>query len=284
MKPRRRRKWLFLLACTLCLAIPFFLWQNNGLVTTSIALQSTRLPESFNGFRIAHISDLHNKRFGEDQKDLVRAVQQAEPDLIVITGDLIDKRRTDIATAMEFIHQAVKIAPVCYVPGNHEAQSGRYGDLLPQLSLAGVTVLNDASFHIEQEGDSICILGIRDPSFWSQDSAVSEPLFRKTLDRLSHDSRGMYTILLSHRPELLDLYAFQKIDLVFSGHAHGGQIRLPLIGALFAPDQGLFPRYTSGLYTEQSTSLIVSRGLGNSLFPLRLFNRPELVLVTLQTA
>lgn len=123
-------------------------------------------------------------------------------------------------------------------------------------------------------------MGLADLSFSMQDSAIdSKEMVSRALEPLIEEDT--YTILLSHRPELFDTYAASQVDLVFSGHAHGGQIRLPLIGAVFAPNQGFFPKYNAGIYRKDRTQMIVSRGLGNSIFPIRLNNRPELIAATL---
>jgi predicted MPP superfamily phosphohydrolase len=200
-----------------------------------------------------------------------------KPDIIVITGDVIDGRRKKAEAALSFVSRASGIAPVYYVSGNHEWRYGRYNALRAQLRAAGATVLDNAGVTLKKEDDRIQLMGVKDLAFGK------ESVFKKNLRKLAAESCGM-TILLSHHPEKIAFYAACGFDLVFSGHAHGGQVRLPFVGGLFAPGQGVFPKYTSGLHKVGKTSLVVSRGLGNSLFPLRVFNRPELVLVMLHTA
>ena len=259
----------------LCCAF-FLWWENNALTITPIIYRNQKVPPPFDNFRIAHISDLQNKSFGEGGWRLLHKLSSCSPDIIVITGDLIDRNRTDIPAAMDFINGAVKIAPVYYVPGNHEASSGVYGKLKILLLDAGVTVLDDRAVTVEQEGAKIRLAGISDPKF------LDSRQFEQRLSRLI-SSPDQLQILLSHRPERFPAYVRAKVDLVFTGHAHGGQIRLPGIGGLYAPDQGILPHYTSGAYYENQTTEIVSRGLGNSTFPFRIFNRPEIVLVTLRS-
>ncbi len=262
----------------------FLLWQNQGLMTTELVLHSERIPPGFNGYRIVHLSDLHNKRFGGGQERLLNRIREASPDLIVITGDLVDKRRTDLDIAMELVEGAAKIAPICYAPGNHEGTIADYGELKRRLRQAGVTVLEDGAIFVSQGDDTITVLGMRDPRFFSPEDAEGEgkERFAARLRALSEPGRGDFIILLSHRPEMIDLYAACQPDLVCCGHAHGGQFRLPLIGGLFAPGQGFFPRYTSGAYSAGRTTMVVSRGLGNSGFPIRLFNRPEVICLILK--
>ncbi len=243
---------------------------------------NSKVPEEFSGYKIAHISDLHNKRFGENQERLLKKIKGVSPDIIVITGDLIDRRKYDLHTAIDFINGAVGIAPVYYVSGNHEAWSGDYKNISANLLHAGVSIIDDNKIKITRGNSNIEILGLSDPDFLTYDymDGTNSSKLEETLMQLSDDS--VFQILLSHRPELFHIYANENIDLIFSGHAHGGQFRLPFVGGLVAPDQGLFPKYTSGLYKENKSTLVVSRGLGNSIIPIRIFNRPEVVVVTLQ--
>lgn len=268
--------------CVAALTILFLYWQDNDIITTNISYTNNKIPSVFSGFKILQVSDLHNKKFGKDQSWLIRKIEEADPDIIVITGDLIDYHRLDVDTAMSFINKVIKISPVYYVPGNHERYSGLYDQLSEQLMQAGITVLNNQKVELNRQGDFITVIGVMDAEFVKQ-TKKSKPggQFRLNLSELLKDTEG-FSILLSHRPEHLELYAQENADLVFCGHAHGGQIRLPFLGGLFAPGQGWLPKYTSGLYTKGNTSMIVSRGLGNSEFPFRVFNRPELVLVTLE--
>lgn len=277
---KRSKKWI--LAFSLIVVIVWTLWGNTALEVNTYEIQSERLPQSFDGFRIAQISDLHNARFGEGNHKLIELLSQTHPDLIVLTGDLIDSRNTDIEVALAFARQAIKIAPVYYVSGNHEARVGEYGALKRGLAEAGVSVLENQKVQITREGECITLMGINDPSFRTDYLfGDEESVARQAILDLQEESDG-YTILLSHRPELFDLYVEAGMDLVFSGHAHGGQFRLPFLGGLVAPNQGFFPRYDAGLFSEATTAMIVSRGLGNSIIPLRFHNRPEIVVATLR--
>lgn len=238
---------------------------------------SARLPAAFSGFRIVHISDLHSARFGEGQRLLLDAVCAARPDLVAITGDIVDRRRFDLAPALEFVRGALALAPVCYVPGNHEALSGKSGEIRTALAQHGVCTLFDEDMELSRGGDFIRVLGLRDPAFYEKGAAPEA--MRRLLSAWT--SKGGFTLLLSHRPELFALYRACGVDLALCGHAHGGQIRLPLVGGVFAPHQGFFPKYTNGLYREGGCAMVVSRGLGESLFPVRVRNAPEVVVVTL---
>lgn len=253
----------------------FCIWQNNAITTTQIDYVSAKIPEEFNGYRIVHISDLHNKQFGRNQERLLNKIYAVSPDIIVITGDLIDRRKYDLETAMVFIDGAMKIAPVYYVSGNHEAWSGDYENISENLRISGVQILDDTKATLIKGNGKIEILGLSDPDFLTTSylEGTNSSKLRGHLERLSDDSA--FQILLCHRPELFDIYVNQNIDLIFSGHAHGGQVRIPFVGGLVAPDQGFFPKYTSGAYTQNRSTMIVSRGLGNSVIPIRIFNRPD---------
>lgn len=282
IRSKRGKKILALLLVGLCMVI-FAGWQNNSIVITKSDCRSVKIPPEFNGCVIAHISDLHNKEFGKNQKILLSKLKSTSPDLIVITGDLIDRRRFDLSIAMSFIEGAVQIAPVYYVSGNHEAWSNKYPLIKSSLLRAGVQVLDDSMVELSRGKSSINLLGLKDPAFLSSNYIDGTDLsqFLECLQQWSANEG--FQILLSHRPELFDLYAENHMDLIFSGHAHGGQVRLPLLGGLVAPDQGFFPRYTSGCYKQNGSAMLVSRGLGNSIFPVRVFNRPEIVVVTLKS-
>ncbi len=263
-------------------SIIFFVWQNNSITISEFDYINSKIPEGFNGFKIAHISDLHNKQFGKNQQKILGKLKNVDPNAIVITGDLIDRRKYDFDVAMAFIEGAVDIAPVFYVSGNHEAWSGKHSTIEERLTDAGVHILDNDVVRLSIEDSSILMFGVRDPDFqtssYMEDTDITEMIEQFQL----WSSYSGFKILLSHRPELFDLYCENNMDLIFTGHAHGGQFRIPFIGGLVAPDQGLFPKYTSGSYNKNISTMFVSRGLGNSIIPIRIFNRPEIILVTLK--
>lgn len=276
MSKVKKKKRLILMIVGIIVAVPLFLYhQNNAIGITTHTIASSRLPESFDGFRILQISDLHNKAFGKEQRWLMDQVDSKAFDIIVITGDLADARRYDPEPIHDLIPKLTAIAPTYYVTGNHESDIAEYEQLEGFMKSSGVTVLRNLSASISRDGASIILAGIDDPTMHFGSG------FEATLIELSSYEKG-YTILLSHRPEKLALYSALSYDLVFSGHAHGGQLRLPVFGGIIAPHQGFFPKYSEGIHMTGETAMVVSRGLGNSLFPFRLFNPPELVLVTLE--
>ena len=205
-------------------------------------------------------------------------IKDSSPDIIVVTGDIVDSRHTDVQIARNFINNASDIAPVYYVTGNHEARVSEENHIDSVSLNENVTVLHNEDIFLEKADSKIQLIGVDDPNFLS-DSYSKEYLNHELA---KYKDNEHFKILLSHRPEYFEVYVDNNIDIVFSGHAHGGQFRFPFIGGLYAPNQGFFPRFDSGLYTENNANLVVSRGLGNSIFPFRLNNPPEIIIVTLQ--
>lgn len=276
MKKRTKRGAVLCAAAVVGLTAGL-IWGNSALMTQEYILSSPMLPDAFSGYRIAQVSDLHNTQFGQGNCRLLEQLADARPDLIVVTGDLLDSRRPDLEAALRFGEEAAALAPVCYVPGNHEGRIPEiYAQLKQGLEEAGVTVLEDERTTLYREGAEIALIGLEDVT-----NETEAGIQARLAGLVSPEDE--FQILLAHRPELFPAYANCGLDLIFSGHAHGGQVRLPVVGGLIAPNQGLFPTYQAGLYRDGESTMVVSRGLGNSLFPLRVNNRPELVVVELRT-
>ena len=276
-----KKKWC--IGSFILLVLTFWLvWTNNNIKVTSLEIESENIPKSFNKFKIAHVSDLHSKEWKDK---LIYSIKNEEPDIIVITGDLIDSSDLVFDTSLNFIRRAKKIAPIYYVSGNHEAWSKKYDILKRGLKEEGVIVLDDENIFLTKEGEEILLIGLKDPEFDKEDKFPLESINENNtifkIKSLSKNYKG-YKILLSHRPELFEDYVEGNIDLVLSGHAHGGQFRFPFIKGLIAPNQGLLPKYTSGLYSKEKTQMVVSRGLGNSIIKLRINNMPELIILELK--
>ncbi len=267
---------------TAAAATAFSMWVAWGNLTISVSnykILSNKLPRSFNGYKIVQVSDLHNRSFGKNNSYLLSLIEKNQPDIIVLTGDLIDSRRSDVGVAVEFARQAALIAPVYYVNGNHESRLDEYETAKIQLNAVGVTVLENESVALSRGDEQITLLGLTDPGFGDDYFMTDTEIIDETLGSLP--AKSGYTVMLSHRPHLIEQYAAYGADLVLSGHAHGGQFRVPFVGGVVAPGQGFFPEYDSGVYKNSETTMVVSRGLGNSIIPVRLNNRPELVVVQL---
>ena len=285
MKKRLSKKALIsvcTLIAVLLVLIIWTIWGNTALMVSTVTVSSNRIPTAFNGFLIAQVSDLHNAVFGENNAELLQILSECKPNIIVVTGDLVDAEHTDIDVALDFAKEAAQIAGTYYVTGNHEGSLSQYDELKTGLESMGVVVLEDTSMQLEYNGEKVTLIGLSDPSFTLKGNMLGEvPAMVDTKLRGLIGDKDDYTILLSHRPELFETYVNCGVDIVLSGHAHGGQFRLPFIGGLVAPNQGLFPKYEAGLYKKGDTNMIVCRGLGNSIIPIRFNNRPEIVLLEL---
>ena len=252
---------------------------QSDLVVTTYELPLPEGLEGLGGLRIAQISDVHS---ADIQGELQTALREAAPDLIVFTGDLVNREDRDLSCALSLAAMAAQIAPAYYAPGNHEAGNPCYPELREGLEEAGITALENESVQLWYRGARVNIIGLLDLAFHPQGRTAA----REELPGLIQDLsvHGALNVVLSHRPSLMEEYEESGADLVFSGHAHGGQVRMPLIGPLFAPDEGALPDYTAGTYLAGETWVVISRGLGNGTpFP-RLWNAPELVVVTMRAS
>lgn len=276
----KNRTTIILVMLLISIMVSWVIWGNLSVETTKLTVTAKDLPEAFDKFSIAHISDLHNAEYGKNNEKLIDILEAESPNIIAITGDLIDSNHTNLEVALSFAQQAVKIAPCYFVTGNHEAWIGsQYEELKTSLQNTGITVLQDEAIELNYGDVCIQLIGLNDPDFSERDRLLSESILEAKLSQVNI-SDG-FTILLSHRPEYFNVYQNKNIDLVLSGHAHGGQFRLPFGGGVIAPGQGLFPKYDAGAYTENGTTMIVSRGIGNSIIPVRINNPPEIVIIEL---
>lgn len=285
--PRRRKKrrpllWLAVLLVLAAGGAVWFQWQCWGLQTTHTRAELPGLPQAFDGFKIVQLSDLHGHEYGEGNRGLLDRVRAESPDLIVITGDLIDQKG-QLAMAPALAQGLAAIAPAYYVTGNHEwaLGTGTVRELKGLLAQCGVTVLSNQFETLERDGAQIVLAGVDDPNGYA-DQTTPEELYARIQDKVP----GLFTLLLAHRNDRFGQYANAGYDFVMSGHGHGGIVRLPFVGGLIGTDRRLFPPWTSGLYTAGDSTLFVSRGLGNNTVPyrgFRLFNRPELAVVTLKS-
>lgn len=269
---------LVFLMIFLSIFVFWVIYENKNIQVNELTVKNENLPDDFSGYKIAHISDLHNTEFDNNNNRLLTLIKYSCPDIIVITGDIVDSRKTDVQIARDFINKASKIAPVYYVTGNHEARVNEENRIDNVALDENITILHNEDVLIQKGESEIQIIGVDDPDYVSV--TYSEDYMNYELEKYSNNKH--FKILLSHRPELFDAYVSNNIDIIFSGHAHGGQFRLPFVGGIIAPHQGLFPKYDSGLYTENNTNMVVSRGIGNSIFPFRINNPPEIIIVTLE--
>lgn len=289
-KSRNTKKQKYIkLAVTLSIVIVIILFcnfQNKHLETTHYTYAAEQLGADLEGYRIVQISDLHNAKFGKNNQKLVDRIRECEPDMIVLTGDLVDSNHTNVDRAVQFVNEIVKICPVYYVTGNHEywLEASEYDELMSGLADAGVVIMDNQVVEISRGDAKFRLVGLDDRSLsdGTLGTLLNDQAGQKeeTADNENSGEKEL-TVVLAHEPQYLARYASAGVDLVLSGHAHGGQFRLPFVGGIVAPDQGFLPEYTAGEYYMNGTEMIVSRGLGNSVIPVRLFNYPEIVCVEL---
>lgn len=241
-------------------------------------VNSKKLPESFDGFKIVQLSDLHGAEFGEDGMGLVEKVKELEPDIIALTGDFVTDEG-DLAAVKKLAGRLTELCPVYFVSGNHEFGSGLAIKVRNILERAGVKYLSNEYLTISRGEDGILLGGVEDPLAYA-DMLSPDELAQKMNDA----APDAFKILLGHRNYWMTEYPELPVDLIFCGHAHGGLIRIPGVGGLIGTDRRLFPDFDAGEYNNGRYTLIVSRGLGNSVPIPRVFNRPEIVCVELSSA
>lgn len=290
---------IFTFKCVLSLSLVAFIFaaityhQNSSITISKYKIKSKNIPKSFDKYKIVQLSDIHNDYYGYKLDMLVSKVEEENPDIIVITGDLVDAQKYNVENTLDFIDSIKDIAPIYFVYGNHDLAingDSNYERMVEKLEERDVKFLNIKSDSIVKGNESINILGIQDPStvyhvkelseIYSNEEKMKYMLDEVTNNKINKDG---FTLLLSHRPEYISIYKDYDIDLVLTGHAHGGQFRIPFVGGIYSPGQGFFPKYTAGVHEENETTMIVSRGLGNSRFPIRVFNTPEIVSITLKS-
>ncbi len=253
------------------LLVALIVFETRSVVVARYTVEVEGLPPAFDGFTILHLSDLHSKRYGQEQAGLRRLIGAQDFDAVVMTGDFVDRNNPDPDPTREIL-PAFDQKPVYSVPGNHELQTGfrpRREPLAP-----GVTDLTNQATPLTLDKETLWFIGVND-------SFVGRDRLEEALADVDGDGPR---VLLSHSPGLFKKAQEAGIDLMLSGHTHAGQIRLPIIGALYIPGQGFFPRYDHGLFTARETRMIISAGLGETFLRFRFLSRPEIGLIELKPA
>ncbi len=257
--------------------------QNTNLGVTRYVYSNPKIPKAFSGFKILQVSDYHNYRVLEDK--IISYAKAENPDIIAITGDLFDCRRDDNTTdTLPGLSLAQRLASICkvyFVSGNHEARIKNFEKVAASLDETGVTLMDNGKIQLERNGEFISLVGIRDPRFFGHEKITcrDKTTFKNKLISLCEND-GNFKLLLSHRPEFIHTYNSRGVDLALTGHTHGGQFGIPFTDiGLYVPSQGFLPKYARGMKKFKTTTEIISRGIGKSSFPFRLFNPPEIVTV-----
>lgn len=271
---------IFIIVAIVLFCVIYLYYENNKLQVSNYQIISEDIPKGFNNYKIVQISDFHNTKSKTLTNDLIKKIKEQKPNIIVLTGDLIDSRKINIDIAINFIKNINAIAPIYFVTGNHEANISNFSQIKEELEKNKVIILNNRTEVLKINESEINLIGIDDPRMAHENTVSDSEIVNVELSNSKYN-QNKYNILLSHRPELFDIYVNKKLDLILAGHAHGGQIRIPFIGGLVAPNQGFFPKYTSELYEKNETTMILNRGIGNSIIPFRINNRLELVVITL---
>lgn len=274
----RKKRGCFSRFLYLCLLVAIlgacWLYGNYTIDVDEITVSSASLPESFKSFRVAVVSDLHGRDWGDA---LLEALEKAQPDIIALCGDIIDEN-TDLSVVRPFLQGVKDIAPCFYVTGNHEWVSDKLNEFSDMLEDYGITRLKNDYRVLTLEGQSIVLAGVEDPN---------GPYDMKTPGQLVEEIRSeqgddLYILMLAHRNDQMDQWDALGVDTVVCGHGHGGIVRIPFVGGLFGVDRSLLPKYTSGLYRQGSTNMVVSRGLSATKYDIRIFNRPHVPVLVLE--
>lgn len=273
---KKIRRLLALLAL-FALAAGFVYWQNFTLQVEPVELLFESLPPQFDGLRVAELSDLHGRSFGKNNVRLLRTLQKARPDMICICGDLFDEK-TDLTMLEPLLTGLTDIAPVYYVTGNHEWQVKNLREILQKMRAWGVTVLENEGRVLSRGGAEMVVAGVHDPC-GPYDMKTPAALVRELRSAQGND----FILMLSHRNDELAMWSQLGVQLVLSGHCHGGVVRLPFVGGVFGTRRELFPEYDAGVYRQDGTTLFVSRGLGYTNVHFRLFNRPHVPIMILRS-
>lgn len=273
---KKIRRLLALLAL-FALAAGFVYWQNFTLQVETVELFFESLPPQFDGLRVAELSDLHGRSFGKNNVRLLRTLQKARPDMICICGDLFDEK-TDLTMLEPLLTGLTDIAPVYYVTGNHEWQVKNLREILQKMRAWGVTVLENEGRVLSRGGAEMVVAGVHDPC-GPYDMKTPAALVRELRSAQGND----FILMLSHRNDELAMWSQLGVQLVLSGHCHGGVVRLPFVGGVFGTRRELFPEYDAGVYRQDGTTLFVSRGLGYTNVHFRLFNRPHVPIMILRS-
>ncbi len=279
MKKRltQKNKIIFFILALFILYIAYGFYY--GLQITEYTISNENIPTAFDGFKIVNISDLHCTYFGDKQEDLIEAIKACEPDIIALTGDIIDEKNIDYDCVKALLSGICNIAPIYYVSGNHElAHYDANIELNNLYQSYGVTVLDNQETYLEKDGQKLQLYGLS-----CVGSYFGMSLTDMINDTLPKTDSEHYSILLNHRSDIFDELSSYGYDLIISGHTHGGIIRLPFIGGLLSNDRTFFPKYDGGIFKENDSTMVSSRGLGESNSIPRFYNRRELVVITLKS-
>ena len=273
----------------------FYKYETESLEITKYEIENEKIPKEFNNFKIVQISDLHNKSFGKDNKRLLETIDSQNPDIVVITGDLVEGDNKDFDVALNLIDELLKKYKVYHIIGNHEQKSlikkhkELYKTYFDKLYKKNIVNLDNEKIRIKKDGKYINIYGLIIPleyypyffkNYENKNMKLEQDFINNKLGEINRDE---YNILLAHTPFFFEDYEKYGVDLVLVGHVHGGIIRLPKVGGLLSPNREFFPKYDFGKYIKNNTTMLLSKGLGGSKVLIRFACKPEIVSITLKS-
>ncbi len=258
---------------------------NETIGITKSEVYSDEIPDAFNNYKILQLSDLHSKEFGENNANLILKINEADPDIIVMTGDMVNAKDTDYTIFYNLVESIFQSYKMFFITGNHEQDipNEKRKELFDYLEKHDVIVLNNEMVQLTKGNDIINLYGLwYNSKYYFSDGTNESILKEEIISKLIGEAdKSEYNILLTHNPKHFEEYSKWGADLVFSGHVHGGMVRLPVVGALFSPERTFFPEYSEGIYEYENAKMVVSRGAGIGTKGFRLFNKPEINLITL---
>ncbi len=258
---------------------------NETIGITKSEVYSDEIPDAFNNYKILQLSDLHSKEFGENNANLILKINEADPDIIVMTGDMVNAKDTDYTIFYNLVESISQSYKMFFITGNHEQDipNEKRKELFDYLEKHDVIVLNNEMVQLTKGNDIINLYGLwYNSKYYFSDGTNESILKEEIISKLIGEAdKSEYNILLTHNPKHFEEYSKWGADLVFSGHVHGGMVRLPVVGALFSPERTFFPEYSEGIYEYENAKMVVSRGAGIGTKGFRLFNKPEINLITL---
>ena len=277
----KKRFWFnLILICLVLFAIQLYV-DNNVIEVSKYEVSLENLPKEFDGTVLLHVSDLHSKQFGTDNEQLYAKIKEINPDYIMLTGDMINATDTDFSIFYDFAEKIAAEYETYYIVGNHELALSQkdYDDIINTITEFGIKVLDNEMVTLTKNNEFIDLYGM----WYNSKYYFSEEFTIDAMNKIIGEEDGGFDILLTHNPKGFEVYAEWGAEVILTGHVHGGMVRLPYIGAVFAPERTLFPKYSEGVYSIENSHLVVSRGLGRGLTGFRLFNRPELGVVILKS-
>lgn len=272
----------------------FYKNETEKLEITEYEIKNSKIPKDFDGFKIVQVSDLHNKSFGKNNSELLEKIDSENPDIVVITGDLVEGDNKNFHIALNLIDELIKKYEVYHIIGNHEQKSlikkykKEYETYFKELYNKSIKNLNNDKICLNRGNSNINIYGFIVPlnyypyffkNYKNRKNRLADKFIQESLGVIDKEE---YNIMLAHTPFFFEDYEDYGVDLVLSGHVHGGIIRLPLVGGVLSPNREFFPKYDFGKYEKNNTTMLLSKGLGGSKVLIRFNCKPEIVSITLK--